>query len=111
MEVHDDNTLTKVANALRTAGLTDMQMRDCVREMLNAGILFRELAKDDTPKKATTSVVHFVLLDGADSDDYLLFDCQVCRDKKMSDQLEDHARIMHGTLIFTVDTLTAMRKR
>lgn len=41
-EHFDENTLFKVYDALRAAGLTEKQSRGCISEMQNAGILFRE---------------------------------------------------------------------
>lgn len=41
---YDEDTLFKVAMALRKAGLTYNQVTDAISEMQNAGILFRERA-------------------------------------------------------------------
>lgn len=42
LEYHDDNTMFKVVGALESAGLNEQHIQDAVREMQNAGILFRE---------------------------------------------------------------------
>jgi len=39
---HNEQTLHKVSNALRRAGLGAQQAIDAISEMQNAGILFRE---------------------------------------------------------------------
>lgn len=41
-EVHDDNTVTKVYEALRDQGWSDTEVLDAVHSIQNAGILFRE---------------------------------------------------------------------
>lgn len=46
---HDDNTLAKVDEALRRAGLNPEQVREAINEMQNAGILFRERAATLAP--------------------------------------------------------------
>lgn len=43
-EIHDGNTLLKVAHALRKAGLNEDEINIAINEMQNAGILFRERA-------------------------------------------------------------------
>ena len=45
---HDDKTLFKVAQALLKAGCTNTQATDAINSMLNAGILFREHAVEET---------------------------------------------------------------
>ena len=42
---YDDQTLQKVYEAMRKVGLDDAEVGDAVLEMQNAGILFRERAK------------------------------------------------------------------
>lgn len=44
--VHDDQTLGKVYFALAAAGVTGQLAMDAVNEMQNAGILFRETARN-----------------------------------------------------------------
>jgi hypothetical protein len=39
---YDDQTLVKVANAMRKAGLNGTQISNAINEILNAGIVFRE---------------------------------------------------------------------
>jgi hypothetical protein len=39
---YTENTLFKVYDALRAAGLDESSARDCISEMQNAGIYFRE---------------------------------------------------------------------
>ncbi len=41
-ERHDENTMVKVLDSLREAGLSDLEAHDCVRIMQNKGLLFRE---------------------------------------------------------------------
>lgn len=41
-EGFDENTMFKVLDSLREAGLNEQNARDCINEMLNKGILFRE---------------------------------------------------------------------
>jgi hypothetical protein len=41
-EYFDETTMFKVIDALVRAGITPAHARDCVNEMQNAGILFRE---------------------------------------------------------------------
>lgn len=41
-EYHDENTLFLVMEALGRAGLGHMMVQDAIREMQNAGILFRQ---------------------------------------------------------------------
>lgn len=43
---HDENTLTRVLNALRRSGLTTEQAMAAIHEMQNSSILFREYARD-----------------------------------------------------------------
>lgn len=42
LEVHDDNTMRKVYNALSDLGWDEEEVFDAVNSMQNAGILFRE---------------------------------------------------------------------
>lgn len=46
-ETHNDNTMLKVYNSLRRAGLSDQQVNDAVNQMQNDGILFREMTDGD----------------------------------------------------------------
>lgn len=46
-EYFDDQTLFKVHEALSKIGLGALQVREAITEMQNAGIIFRELSKDD----------------------------------------------------------------
>lgn len=43
---YNEDTLFKVQRALHNAGLSNNQNRDCITEMLNEGILFRERLDD-----------------------------------------------------------------
>lgn len=51
-EYYDDETLSKVYDALLWSGLTGKQAEDAVNEMQNAGILFRERAPEPTIPEA-----------------------------------------------------------
>lgn len=42
----DENTLFKVYDSLRSAGLEEQQARDAISDMQNKGILFRERAPE-----------------------------------------------------------------
>lgn len=46
MIVHNESTLYVVNDALKRAGLDEQQTRDAINSMQNAGILFRERARD-----------------------------------------------------------------
>lgn len=48
-ETHDDDTLFKVAVALREVGLTEQQIDDAINSMQNYGILFRERMDQSMP--------------------------------------------------------------
>lgn len=41
-ETHDENTMVKVLDALREAGLTDEKAHVCIGNMQRKGLLFRE---------------------------------------------------------------------
>lgn len=45
---HDENTLRKVYDALRRAGLSEQAATDAISDMQNQGIYFREAASEET---------------------------------------------------------------
>lgn len=54
-ETHSEDTMFKVRDALRCAGLREIDIVDAVMEMQNAGILFRERAAAAGDDRATTT--------------------------------------------------------
>jgi hypothetical protein len=54
-EYTDEDTLFKARDAMQKQGLSEAQAMDVINELLNAGILFRERARDESPREELDS--------------------------------------------------------
>lgn len=64
MTQYDDNTVFKVYDALRKAGLTEKIARNCINEIQNAGVLLRERCESVT-RVTADGVPPYTLVEGS----------------------------------------------
>lgn len=61
---YDENTLFKIFDALKAAGLSTVQTRDCITDMQNRGIYFREMIERDKIERVMGPVAIRLLREG-----------------------------------------------
>jgi hypothetical protein len=104
-EGFDENTMFKVYDSLREAGLNEQDARDCINEMQKKGILFREslpVSEDVVPWKHKPG--YRIRDDSSTNTQRTILNCPYCGDAfsapsfaVANEMLNRHIDKVHGT--------------